>query len=524
MKTNFGRAMKLFSKHFSDKEALVNTERNRRYTFSELHLLTNKIANMIRLDFNLRRGDCFVNILENDNLSLLHLWTIFKGEAVGAFSNIRDSINIHLQQIDQAEPKLVFIENYLLDNYYEPLRKRGIEIVCMDTISDARDGVHYFWDHVDKASDEEVDVEHDMEKDVVLFRFTGGTTGQGKCAEYTLGNWYGARLMCYSHPERVFSPDTRFLHIAPISHASGLFINPTVFQGGCTLTLNIPDMVKFCEVIETEKINLTLLIPILCYRLLEEDIGQYDLSSLETILYGASPMNPGNLEQLQEKFGNIFVQGYAATECVAPISILSHADHIVKTEEDKKRLGSAGRVVPGMEIKVVDQDGNELPNGEIGEICVRSSAVIRGYFKNPKDTKKEFFDGWWKSGDLGYLDEEGYIFLHDRKKDMIISGGFNVYAVEVENVINMHPDVASSAIIGIPHDEWGESVHAEVILKAGKCLTENDLINYVKGKIGSYKSPKTVKFVDILPFSVVGKLLRRQVREKYWAGKERQIN
>jgi len=235
-------------------------------------------------------------------------------------------------------------------------------------------------------------------------------------------------------------------------------------------------------------------------------------------------MSPDKLQLLKARFGNIFVQIYAATEAAVAVSSLSKADHEITNEEDAKRLSSTGRVTPGEEVMVADTDGRELPVGEMGELWLRTRGTIRGYYKNPEGTASEFTNGFWKSGDLGYMDAKGYVYIVDRKKDMIISGGFNVYAVEVEGAINSHPEVTNSAVVGIPSDEWGESVHAEVVLKAGAVITPELLIAHVKGRIGSYKAPKSIVIVTELPLSVVGKVLRRSVREKYWKDRERRVS
>jgi len=345
MKVNFGCQMMHVARRFADREALVNIERGRRYSLMDFHLLTNKIANMLMDRFDLRRGDKYLNILENDNISLVHLLTIFKGEATCAWTNYRDSIDEHLWQIDWAKPKLVLLELPLLDKYYEPLRSRGIEIICMDPPSEEREGVHFFWDLLEGASDAETGVEHDRNRDVLLFRFTGGTTGKGKCAMYTIENWEANRLFSHTHPERYCYPETRFFHLGPMSHASGLFFLAPLFMGSCQLTQNLPDLEQFCANIQAEKVTSTLLVPTVLYRLLElEESGKYDLSSLITVYYGAAPMNPDKLKKLQAKFGNIFVQVYGSTEHPAVTTALGKEDHIVEKEEDEGRLASCGRV------------------------------------------------------------------------------------------------------------------------------------------------------------------------------------
>jgi acyl-CoA synthetase (AMP-forming)/AMP-acid ligase II len=250
---------------------------------------------------------------------------------------------------------------------------------------------------------------------------------------------------------------------------------------------------------------------------------QADLSSLESIFYAAAPMSPGKLKQLLEKFGNIFVQIYAATEHPAFSMSLSKADHIINSPEDEKRLAAVGKITPGVEVLLMDDDGVPVARGEIGEMWMRSRSIIQGYYNQPEKTAEEFTDGWWKSGDMARMDNEGLLYIVDRKKDMIISGGFNVYATEVEAAINAHDAIFMSAVVGIPHEEWGEAVHAEVVLREGASIDEAELIASLKTQLGSYKTPKSITFVDQLPISAVGKVLRKDVRQKYWKGSDRMI-
>jgi acyl-CoA synthetase (AMP-forming)/AMP-acid ligase II len=277
--------------------------------------------------------------------------------------------------------------------------------------------------------------------------------------------------------------------------------------------------------VQSERITHSLLVPTLLYRLLDlNSSGTYDLSSLRNLTYGAAPMAPAAVERLIERFGKIFIQVYGATETLTYVSALNKRDHDVATEDARRRLGSAGRIAPGVEIVIADDDGAALPNGQTGEIWLRAPGTVKGYYANPEGTATEFVDGFWKSGDLGYLDEDGYLFIVDRKKDMIITGGFNVYAIEVEAALSEHPAVLMSAVVGVPHPEWGEAVHAEVILRADMTASPDELIDHAKRKIGNYKAPKTVKFVDELPLSSVGKVLRRHVRQPYWEGRGRMVN
>lgn len=523
MKTNFARMVGQLALRFGHQEALVNIERQRRYTYRELHAVTNRIVNTMRERLHLRRGDVYLCILENDNLSLLHVWTAFKGDAAAAFTNYRDSVDEHRWQVDFIKPKVVFIENALLDDHFDMLRERGVTVVCMDRPAAPRDGLLCLEELLEGSSDANPEVENDTMKDIMVYRFTGGTTGKSKCAQYTMDNWLALRDSLYTEGEQIYDADQRYLHMAPLSHGSGLGVLATLFRGGCTVTQNMPDLKAWCRNVEAERATTTLMLPTLIYRLLDlPEAKQHDLSSLRTIVYGGAPMSPAKLRQAQERFGNIFVQVYGATECLTTAAMLTKADHLAAG--DDKHLSSAGRLSTVVEIKIVDDEGREVERGQTGEMWLRSRGTITGYLNNPEGTAAEFQDGFWKSGDLGYLDERGFLYLVDRKKDMIISGGFNVYAVEVEAALNAHPAVAISAVVGVPHEEWGEAVHAEVVLKDGVQAPAEDLIEHVKSRIGRFKAPKTIAFVQQLPVSAVGKVLRRHVRDKYWKDQARRVS
>lgn len=524
MKMNFSTISERLADTFGEREALVNIERNRRYTFREFHLLTNRIINMMRQKLDLRRGDYWVNILDNDNASLLHFFTAMKGEAAGCYTNSRDSLEDHTWQIDTVDAKVVFLEENLLASHYSVLRERQLTIVSMDPPQGDYPGVHCFWDLLEGVEDGNPDVVHDDRNDVVILRFTGGTTGRGKCAMYSIDNWLMCRDSFFMAPDPVWSPEVRTLHLAPVTHGSGMLVLPTLFKGGCTVTMNTPDLQAWCDNIAVERIKVAMMVPTLLYRLLAMDApAQRELAGLETVYYGAAPMSPSKLSELQTTFGNIFVQMYAATEHAGVALSMSKPDHLADNLADTAHLASAGRPLPGVEIQLMDAQGQPVPRGEIGEVWLRSRAICLGYFDNPEQTNSEFEQGFWKSGDLGRMDERGFVYIVDRKKDMIISGGFNIYANEVEAAINSHPAVLMSAVVGIPHDEWGEAIHAEVMLKPGAEAEPEELLAHVRDELGGYKTPKTIQLVPDLPVSVVGKVLRRQVREKYWTDIQRKV-
>jgi fatty-acyl-CoA synthase len=524
MKMNFSNISERLADTFGDREALVNIERKRRYTFTEFHLLTNRIVNMMQQKLGLNRGDVWLNILDNDNASLLHFFTAMKGEATACYTNYRDSLEDHSYQVDTVGPKVVFLESELLASHYNMLQSQQIVIVAMDPPDKDYPGVHYFWDLMDSISDANPNVVNDDRSDLLIMRFTGGTTGRGKCAMYSADNWLMCRDSYLALPDPAWSPDCRCLHLAPITHGSGMLVLPTLFKGGCNVTMNAPDLNNWCKNVASERINTAMMVPTLLYRLLTlADSAREHLSTLTTVYYGAAPMSASKLIELQAAFGNIFVQVYGSTEHVGVALSMSKADHLVENFSDESHLASAGRPAPGVEVELMNDEGQPVAAGETGEIWLRSRAISLGYFASPEQTASEFQDGFWKSGDLGRMDSNGFVYIVDRKKDMIISGGFNIYANEVEGVINSHPAVLMSAVVGIPHDEWGEAVHAEVMLKEGATVSPGDLLDHVRSDLGGYKTPKTIELVAELPISAVGKVLRRKVREKYWANAERKV-
>lgn len=523
VRTNFSLISERLANCFGDKIALYNIERDRSYTFRQFHELTNKITNMMRHKLELSKGHRWLTILENDNLSILHYFTAMKGDATGCFTNYRDDFEVHAQQIDLLKPKVVFLESELLSRYYQMLRERGIVAVTMDRIEEERPGLHYFWDLLEGVSDANPNIISDERTDPKVIRFTGGTTGNSKAAMYSIQNWIDTKHSFYSLEDASWGGDDRTLHLTPMSHGSGMLFLPTLFKGGTTYTMNKPDLADWCRNVEQFEISKTFLVPTVLYRLLEmPEAKQSNLSSLETIFYGAAPMSASKLHRLLDRFGSVFTQIYASTEHPGLAVSMSRDDHRM-IDGSLEHLSAAGKAVPGLELTIVDDDGEPVKFGEAGEIWIRSSTTILGYFENPEGTAKEFSDGYWKSGDIARMDEKGYIYIVDRKKDMIISGGFNVYCSEVEGAINTHESVFMSAVIGVPHKEWGEAVHAEIILREGGQVSEEELIKFVRLQLGGYKTPKTINIVKELPLNAVGKVLRREVRKRFWQAQDRNV-
>lgn len=253
-------------------------------------------------------------------------------------------------------------------------------------------------------------------------------------------------------------------------------------------------------------------------------IDRFALSSLKYLNYGGAPMLVEDLMNAMRKLGPCLVQLYGQAESPMTITYLPHADHLLDGDADQmKRLASAGIPRTDVEVKIVDPAGNELPPGETGEIVTRSDLVMKGYWRDPDATAEALRDGWLHTGDLGYLDEQGYLFLMDRSKDMIISGGENIYPREIEEAIVGHPAVREVAVIGVPDPEWGEAIKAVVSLVPGRTVSETELIDFCAEHIARYKRPRSVEFVDELPKNNYGKIVKRELREKYWEGRTSRV-
>jgi fatty-acyl-CoA synthase len=316
--------------------------------------------------------------------------------------------------------------------------------------------------------------------------------------------------------------EVRFLISTPLSHAGAAFFVPTLLRGGSIYVLPYFDPAKVLETIEEHRITATMLVPTMLYMLLvHPKFAESDLSSLQTVYYGAAAMSPTRLKEAIEELGPIFFQFYGQSECPMTITVLRKEEH---DTSDLARLATCGRPVPWLKVALLDDDGNEVPHGEPGEICARGPLVMAGYWNKPDQTAEALKGGWLHTGDIAREDDDGFFTIVDRKKDMIVSGGFNVFPREVEDVLSSHPAVANAAVIGVPDDKWGEAVKAVVVLRPDATVDEAELIALVKDRKGAIHAPKSVDFVDAIPVSALGKADKKALRERYWQGADRRVN
>ena len=350
--------------------------------------------------------------------------------------------------------------------------------------------------------------------------YSGGTTGKPKGI---MGSYKSQATMTQIQMAEWQWPDeTRFLICTPLSHAGAAFFVPTLLRGGSLTVLPGFDPETFMRTVEEQRITATMLVPTMLYVLLDHPkFDQYDLSSLQTVFYGASAASPTRLAEAVERMGPIFFQFYGQAECPMTITVLRKEDH---DPSNLDRLASCGRPVPWVHVALLDDDGNDVAPGEPGEICVRSPMVMLGYLGKPEQTAEAFAHGWLHTGDVARADDEGFLYIVDRKKDMIVTGGFNVYPREVEDVISTHPAVSAVAVIGVPDERWGESVKAVVVPRPGVDLDTDELIDLVKQHKGSVQAPKSVDLVEAIPLSALGKPDKKALRARYWGESGRMVN
>lgn len=347
---------------------------------------------------------------------------------------------------------------------------------------------------------------------------TGGTTGAPKGVMNThRGLGVSAVHQMLAAP---YTADESIVNLvaAPMTHTAGTLTLPCHARGGTVVVMGRPDPDQLLDLIEKHRVTEVFLPPTVIYRLLEiPGIEKRDFSSLKYLMYGSAPMSVDKLRRAIEVFGPVLFQGYGQTEAPAAIAFMRPEEHFRNGAiADDERLSAAGRPAPLVRVEILDPDGVVLPPGEVGEVCVRGDLVMKGYYQDPDKTAETIVDGWLHTGDVGFLDAEGFLHITDRIKDMIITGGFNVYPSEVEQVIWAHPAVQDCSVIGVPDEDWGESVTAVVELNIGTTLTEQELLAYCRPKLGGIKTPKKVIFTEALPRSAAGKVLKKEVREPFW--------
>ncbi|MBT9473183.1 MAG: fatty acid--CoA ligase [Phenylobacterium sp.] len=398
----------------------------------------------------------------------------------------------------------------------------GVKIVAMEPGGSGWP-IYEAWRDAQPATDPDLPL---GENEVAVQLYTSGTTGRPKGAMLSHLNILGGRRKAAdaNMDWNRWGPDDISLVAMPVGHIGGTGWGIVgLVNGAKGVVAREFDPFKVLDFIERDQISKMFMVPAALQIVVRQPrVREVDYSRLKFILYGASPIPLDLLRECMEIFGCGFCQQYGMTETCGTIVYLPPEDH---DPNGTPRMRAAGLPMPGVELKVVDEAGASLPPHEVGEVAVRSVSNMAGYWRLPEATKATVADdGWLRTGDAGYLDEDGYLFIHDRVKDMIISGAENIYPAEVESAVYGHPDVAEVAVIGVPHDTWGEAVKAIVVAKPGTSPDPDDIIAFARGRIAAFKAPKSIDFIAALPRNASGKILRRELREPYWAGRARRVN
>ena len=505
---------------YAARPAVTDTGTGTTTTYGEHGARVMRLASALRKELGVEPGDR-VAVMSLNSAPFLELYhAALLGACVVNPLNLRFAPRELTHVLSDSATKVVFVDVWFAGVIDSIRAATGVEsVVLMGDAGPDTPFDHRYEDLV-AAGEELAPVEPD-EDDPAMLMYTGGTTGLPKGVLLTQRNL----ILTAYHIQMTVKLDAedRYLVQVPMFHAASMgAIIGVPATGGHNITVPVFDPGGVLKACEEHACTNTIMVPtMIAMTQAHPEYRPERMASLTRLTYGASPMPRPVLERLRADLPHLqLFQGYGMTESAALVSVLLPEDH-----ERPEKLASAGRAVPGTVIGIQDESGTLLPKGEVGEVCVRGGQFMREYWRKPEETAAAFLDGWYHTGDAGYLDDEGYLFLVDRTKDMIVSGGENVYSTEVEQAIAAHPAVAQVAVIGVPDDTWGEAVHAVVVLKPDATATQEELVEHARGLIAGYKVPKAVTFrEEPLPLSGAMKVLKRELRAPFWEGRERRVN
>lgn len=490
-------------------------------SYAQAHPVTHAIAAAIQGN-GYGSGTHIGLLAPNCSNAFLALLGVFRAEAIWLPINPRNPMPVNADLLARFNGELLLFHSSFseqaanLEQECAEIR----EIVCID--GDCGVGISMAdWMAGQPTQFSPSDVAMD---DTFAIFPTGGTTGKSKGVILTHRNIHAMFSNFYSHFS--YHDDSCHLVVAPMTHTAGLTGCLHFARGGRNVIMSITEPEAIADAIERFGVTHVFLPPTLLYMLLAlPNIRNRDYSRLQHFLVGAAPTSLERLKEAIEVFGPVMTEAFGQSEAPASITAKAPWDYIRGDSDlDEARLHSIGRPCVFNRVALLDEEGREVPRGEPGEICVKGDLVCPGYYQDPQATEEVRQFGWHHTGDIGVMADDGYITIVDRKKDMIISGGFNVFPNEIEQVISAHQAVQECAVIGVPDEKWGEAVTAVVQLKEGMQCSASEIISLVKDKLGSVKAPKGVEFVDSLPRSPVGKVLKADLRSKYWAGQTRAVN
>lgn len=506
-------------------KGVAYTMEGKDFTYNEIGELSCRIANaLLAAGFKKETKGAIWSL--NHPISWTCTLSLWRAGFTWIPVNPRSPLEENRYVLEAFDAEIIFFTKYFAEaalSLKDKLPKTKLWVCIDDTV----DGARSLQDLIKNQPSTRPKVNYEPD-DVIALMPTGGTTGLPKGVMNTNRS---ISAFCINFLLNTYYPNDQYpvnLAAAPMTHTAGVLSVPCSARGGIVVVLTKPDPMAVFEAIAKQRVTEFFLPPTVIYRLLDvPGIEKIDFSPVKYLLYGAAPMSVEKLKKAIQIFGPIMMGGYGQTEAPASISYFRPEEHfkggIDKGFVDDSRLTSVGRPCMLTQVEIMDTNNKILPAGETGEICVRGDLVMKGYYKAPEKTAEAIIDGWLHTGDIGHMDEEGYLYITDRKKDMIISGGFNIYPQEVEQVLWGHPAVADCAVIGVPDEKWGEAVKAVVELKPGKAATPEELIALCKERLGSVKAPKTVDITSALPRSTAGKVLKKDLRAEYWKGATKKI-
>jgi long-chain acyl-CoA synthetase len=507
------------AERYPDRVALSYQGQNT--IFREVDERVNRLANAL-IGLGLRRGDRVAALLANSPRAIETRFALLKAGLCMVALNVRQAPEEHAYILAHSGTRLLIVDaEYLPIWEHIGPQCHGVEQVIVAAPEPAACLAYEAVIAAASPRAPEVMVSPD---DLERIAYTSGTTGLPKGIMKTIGNDLARLRNDFMNEEYPTTADDVMLNVAPLTHAARVFARKHYLKGARNIILRHFDVEDVLATIQHERVTTAMFVPTMIVRLVRHPgVRAYDTSSLRRVFFGTAPMPADVFRQAIGSFGNIFRQNYGLSEATQPVLSLTPADLLLDDGGLRtQRLASAGRPVNGVEVRIVNDRGEDTAPEEAGELLIRGDIVMPGYWQDPQATREVLdADGWLHTGDVARRDAAGYVYIVDRKKDMIISGGFNVYPREVERIIESHAGVQEVAVIGVPDDVWGEVVTAVVVPRSGARLTAETLIELCKTHIASYKSPKAVHFVDDLPKSFQGKILKRVLREQY--GRERPV-
>ena len=478
-------------------------------SYADVQALSRRVAAALAAS-SVAPGDSVAILSANDPVAFSTVFGISRAGAVWCPVNPRNEAAENRELLDLFDCRVLVFQKAFAP-LVERIRGDLPDVhtwVCLDG---EVEGAHT-WEAFLALGDGAEDVDRPAVDDLAMIVGTGGTTGRPKGVMLTgtnLETMTALTLMGYPFEGRPV-----YLALAPLTHAAGVLCFPIMCLGGEVVIMRAPDVGGFLGLVERHRVSHTFLPPTLIYMVLgHAALDTTDLTSLQCFWYGAAPMSKARLEEALHRIGPFMAQLFGQTEAPMMVSMMPPADHFRPDGSvAEERLASAGRPAPLVNVGIMDLDGRLLGRGERGEIVLRSSLVMPGYYKNPEATAEASRFGWHHTGDIGYLDDDGFLFIVDRAKDMIISGGFNVYSAEVEQALMQHPDLQDVAVVGLPDDTWGERVEAVVQARPGREVDPVEVIAFVRERLGGVKTPKAVHVWADLPRSKVGKILKNEIK------------